>query len=313
MTSGERGAIQIAGLSRRFGAVQAVKPVHVAIEPGTIAGLLGPNGSGKSTLLRMLLGLVRPDSGTCTVDGETLRGDGLAIRRRVTYVPGELHLYGELRARAHLSWCLRGRGRAAFERALEIAEGFELPLGARLRGYSHGMKRQLLLAAALGPEVRVRILDEPTEGLDPTRRGAVLELLRKDAERGTTILLSSHHLGEVERACGQLLFLKQGELLDEEAARALQRRARAALRLHWGEAVAREALERVLDGSGAGRAAEIRAEGTRATLFFASDEEGRAGLRAVLDARELPAPRSIAYGELSLTEIYRELYGQEGV
>jgi ABC-2 type transport system ATP-binding protein len=302
------GAIAIDGLARRFGAVQAVKPVHTRIEPGTITGLLGPNGSGKSTLLRMLLGLVRPDAGGCAVDGVPLRGDGLAIRRRVTYVPGELHVYTELRGRAHLAWCLRGRGRAALARALELARGFELPLGERLRAYSHGMKRQLLLCAALAPEVRVRILDEPTEGLDPTRRGQVLELLFADVARGTTILLSSHHLGEVERACQRRLFLRAGELLDEQHARALEQRSRECLRVHWSQAPDPRALERALSGLGL---LERRLDGERASFFFPSAEAGRRGLRALLE--QLPAPRALSYGELSLAELYRELYGTEGV
>ena len=87
------------------------------------------------------------------------------------------------------------------------------------------MKRQLLLAAALAPDVRVRILDEPTEGLDPSRRAQVLELLQADARRGTTLLISSHHLGEIERAAERQLFLRKGELLDEDNAAKLHRRA----------------------------------------------------------------------------------------
>jgi len=89
------GVIRIAGLTRRFGPNVAVRPITTEIGPGGITGLLGPNGSGKSTLLRMLLGLVRPDAGTAEVDGIALAGDGLGIRRRTTYVAGELHVYGE--------------------------------------------------------------------------------------------------------------------------------------------------------------------------------------------------------------------------
>ena len=154
------GVIAIDGLTRSFGRTVAVRPLALEIGPGGITGLLGPNGSGKSTLLRMLIGLVRPDSGTCSVDGVRLAGDGTAIRRAVTYVPGETHVYGELSGRAHIDWLLRGREASAHARAVELAEGFGLPLATRVRKYSHGMKRQLFLAAALAPDVRVRILDE---------------------------------------------------------------------------------------------------------------------------------------------------------
>jgi len=303
------GAIRIAGLTRRFGANLAVKPLTAEIGPGGITALLGPNGSGKSTLLRMLLGLVRPDAGKAEVDGVPLTGDGLGIRRRATYLCGELHVYGELSARAHLAWCLHGRGRAALARATEIATRFELPLERKVRGYSHGMKRQLLLAAALAPEVRVRVLDEPTEGLDPTRRAQVLELLRADAARGTTLLVSSHHLGEVERGSSRQLFLKLGQLLDEASARELYRRARESLRVTWVAAPERAALERALASTAS---IDLRLEGERATVFF-PDGDGLASLRTLLGAPGLPEVRSVVYGELSLAELYRELYGVEGV
>jgi ABC-2 type transport system ATP-binding protein len=302
------GAIRIAGLTRRFGDTVAVRPLTTEIGPGGITALLGPNGSGKSTLLRMLLGLVRPDAGTVVVDGVALAGDGLGIRRRATYLCGELHVYGELTARAHLAWCLRGRGRAALERACAFASDFELPLAKKVRGFSHGMKRQLLLAAALAPEVRVRVLDEPTEGLDPTRRAQVLELLKADAAHGNTLLVSSHHLGEVERASSRQLFLRKGELLDEASARELHRRARESLRVTWAGSPERGALERALGG----RAFDLRLEERRATFFF-PEGGGLEALRLLLAARELPEVRSIVYGELSLTELYRALYGVEGV
>ncbi len=302
------GVIAVDGLARSFGRTQAVLPFALEIGPRGITGLLGPNGSGKSTFLRMLIGLVRPDAGSCSVDGVALAGDGTAVRRRVAYVPGETHVYGELSGRAHLAWLLRGRGRAALARSTGIAERFGLPLAARVRKYSHGMKRQLFLAAALGPDVRVRILDEPTEGLDPSRRGEVLELLAEDA-RTTTILLSSHHLGEVERVCRRLLFLRRGELLDERAAGALHVRARRALRVQWPGAIERGSLERALGGL----PLELRLDGARATLFFPAGADPRAALAALIGARELPEPVSIVYGQLSLQELYRELYGAEGV
>ena len=307
----ESGVISIAGLARRFGLVQAVHPLSVRIGPGGITGLLGPNGSGKSTLLRMLIGLVRPDAGEAAVDGARLAGDGLAIRQRVAYLCGEIHVYGELSGRSHLAWLLRARPSTALRRALDIAKRFELPLAKPVRSYSHGMKRQLFLAAALAPEVRVRILDEPTEGLDPTRRREVLELLREDAARGTTLLFSSHHLGEVARTCERQLFLRRGELLDEGAATGLRERARLALRVTWTAAPDPGELARVLEPLGA---LESRVDGPRATFFFPGGEaDGRAALLLLLQASALGDPRTIEYGEPSLSDLYRELYGVEGV
>lgn len=303
------GVIACAGLTRRFGAHVALHPLTVTVGPGGITGLLGPNGSGKSTFLRLLLGLVRPDAGTAVVDGAALAGDGLAVRQRVTYLPGELHVYGELSGDAHLAWSLRGRDALALLRARELAERFELPLARAVRTYSHGMKRQLLLAAALAPEVRVRVLDEPTEGLDPTRRADVLELLRADAERGTTLLVSSHHLGEVERFSGRLLFLKRGALLDEEAARELLARARRSLRATFDVPPERAAVERAL---AAHAPLELALTGAHLRAFAPAGDP-RELARLLLGARELGPLRAFSYGESSLAELYRELYGVEGV
>lgn len=303
------GTIVARGLTRRFGRALALAPLELTLGPGGITALLGPNGSGKSTLLRLLLGLVRADAGTAEVDGARLAGDGLAVRRRATYLPGELHLYGELRAREHLEWCLRGREPAARARAFLLAERFELPLAARVRAYSHGMKRQLLLAAALAPAVRVRILDEPTEGLDPTRRAQVLELLRADAARGTTLLVSSHHLAEVERFAGRMLFLRRGERLDDEAARVLLERAQRVLRVRFEVAPERERLERVLAAHGT---CELTLLDGEARIHVRTGDP-REVARTLLAGNELGPPRALAYGESSLAELYRELYGVEGV
>ena len=305
----EPGTIVARGLSRRFGDTLAVRPLDVTVRAGEITGLLGPNGSGKSTFLRMLMGLVRPDEGQATVDGEALVGDGTAVRLRSTYMPGEIAVYGEMTGRTHLAWFLRGRAKEALPRAVALAERLELPLDRRVRGYSHGMKRQLFFAAAMAPRVRVRILDEPTEGLDPSKRGQVLDVLAREARQGTTVLLSSHHLGEVERVCDRVLFLKKGELLDEEQSRALRRRARRVARIAWSEPIDRNSTARILESLGG---EEVRVDDRSATLVI-PEGDPRSSLERILAARDLPPPDTFVYGEFSLHELYRALYGEEGV
>ncbi|MBL8862251.1 MAG: ABC transporter ATP-binding protein [Planctomycetes bacterium] len=296
------------GLARAFGARTALHPTDLALGPGGVIGLLGPNGSGKSTLLRMLVGLVRPDAGSAVVAGVPLAGDGTAIRRRATYAPGELALYGELSGRDHLGWLLRGRERAARSRAIALAETLGLPLSARVRSYSHGMKRQLLFSAALAPAVPVRILDEPTEGLDPTKRGEVLDLVADDARAGRTILLSSHHLGEVDRACDRLVFLAAGRKIADETAASVARRARRLVRVAYATEADLLLAEREV-GRLAG--ASPRREAGRLSVLL-EDDDPRAFLAALSDLRVLPAPQSVEYGQISLQELYRELYGVEG-
>lgn len=304
-----------AGVTRRFGAKTALHPTDLDLGPRGVIGLLGPNGSGKSTLMRILVGLVRPDAGTASVDGVALAGDGTAIRKRTTYSPGELALYKEMRALAHLEWFLRGREKAALARGKALAEQLGLPLRARVRTYSHGMKRQLMFVSALAPDVRVRILDEPTEGLDPSKRGAVLDLLAEDARaNGTTILLSSHHLGEVDRSCDRLVFLADGRKIADETPATLASRAGRVLRFDFPGDTDRERVTRALAKIGGARLSRLEpaSDGAlRASLVLDGDDP-RAFTSAALASAELPRPKAFEYGRLSLAEIYRELYGVEG-
>jgi ABC-type multidrug transport system ATPase subunit len=212
-----------------------------------------------------------------------------------------------MRAREHLDWLLRGREREARERARRIAESFELPLKSRVRTYSHGMKRQLLFAAALAPRVAVRILDEASEGLDPSRRGVLLETLLADAREGTTIVLSSHHLGEVDRACASLVFLHQGRVVHTGSANAVRGRAARLMRLRFASEREREDFESRV---GLLPCKLARRDRTLAILEL-DDGDPRAFFAALAARRELPAPSAIEYGEPSLEELYRDVYGVE--
>ena len=299
------------GLAKSFRGQRAVVPFDLDLGPGGIAGLLGPNGSGKSTFLRMLIGLVPRDAGSAVVGGVELAGDGTAVRRRVSYAPGEIALYRELTGEQHLAWFLEGRaadGRVARERARAFAERLGLPLGKSVRAYSHGMKRQLVLCAALAPDVPVRILDEPTEGLDPTKRGEVLELLRADAAAGRTILLSSHHLGEVDRVCDRLVFLNRGEKIADERASAVEARARGLLRLGFGSGAD---VARLAERATAFGARNARVDGDRLLLEI-DGEDPRPFLARAFAEPGFAAPRAIEFGRMSLAELYRDLYGVEG-
>ena len=309
--------LEARGLTRRFGAITAVDGVDLAVPPGTVTGVLGPNGSGKSTFLRMLIGLVRPHAGSATVAGERLAGDGTAIRRRVTFAPGEIALYGELVADEQLTWLLRGRGRVALDRARALAGELGLPLDKRVHAYSHGMKRQLLFCAALGPasgpdaatRVPLVILDEPTEGLDPTKRREVLEHIDALRAAGGTVLLSSHHLGEVEAVCDRLVFFHGGRILSDASPDALRARARRSLRIAYGAEAEAAVVEAALVDHPA--VADLAREGALLRLELV-DEDPRPFLAAFagLDA---PAPTRLASGHLSLTDLYRTVYGVSGL
>jgi len=209
-----------------------------------------------------------------------------------------------MRGADHLDWLVRGREREAGARARAIADELGLPLAKKVRAYSHGMKRQLLFAAALAPRVRVRILDEPSDGLDPNMRSVMIRLLEEDAKRGTTILLSSHHLGEVDRVCDAFVFLDQGRRLRVDSAEELARRARRLMRIEFAPSAV---LARVC-AAHTWRSARAT---LRDTTLFAElfSDDPREFLAELAEARDLPPPIAIEYGPTSLQELYRNLYG----
>lgn len=300
--------ISVQGLGHRFGDKVALQDgLNLTLGPGGVVGLLGPNGSGKSTLMRILVGLVPKKKGTVVVDGTPLIGDGLAVRQRVTYAPGELHLYGEMKGKDHLELLLRGRDRAAIQKAVAIAESLNLPLRRKVRGYSHGMKRQLLFAASMGPDVRVRILDEISEGLDPTKRSEILGRIEEDAAAGTTILLSSHHLAEVDRSCRRIVFLNDGRVIADEDSEAVRQRASRVIKIRFRDG-SRAPIEESLRGDDV---ESVDVEGNDARVLL-REKDPRPFLSRLAGLEGLSAPQSIEHGKLSLRELYRSLYGVEG-
>lgn len=304
--------ITVRGLTRSFGAVTAVAGIDLDIEPGTVTGILGPNGSGKSTTLRMLNGLVRPDSGTATIAGVPLTGDGTAVRQVATFAPGEIALYGEMFGGEHLAWLLRGRPRSAAIKARAIADQLGLPPKKKVHAYSHGMKRQLLFAAAMAPDVPVRILDEPTEGLDPAKRQEVLDLIEQEATAGGLVLLSSHHLSEVQAVCQRLVFFHEGQVIADESPRDLAQRARRSATLeyeqeHHAATVAATLQKLVITG-----VITTATQDENSVVLQLAQDDPRDFL-AALAAHPGPAPISLELGKLSLTDLYRTVYGVTGL
>jgi ABC-2 type transport system ATP-binding protein len=205
-------AIEIMGLSRRFGPVQAVRDLTFEVGAGRVTGFIGPNGAGKSTTLRMLLGLVHSDSGEGTFDGRLYReldrprAHVGAVLEGASFHPGR-------NGRNHLR-VLAAAGGHPDSRVDEVLDLVELSGAARRRvkGYSMGMRQRLAIAAALLGDPEVLILDEPTNGLDPPGIRWVRELLRAEAARGRAVLVSSHLLAEVALSADDVVVISRGVL-----------------------------------------------------------------------------------------------------
>jgi ABC-2 type transport system ATP-binding protein len=210
--------IALRNISRWYGSFQALNDVTFQLVPGRV-GLLGPNGAGKSSLLKILLGLLPPSSGEGQVLGHTIGREGTALRRAIGYMPEADALIPGLCGAEYVALAGELYGmprREAQRRAHEVLTYLELEDARyrRLEEYSTGMKQRLKLAQALVHDPPMLLLDEPTSGLDPAGRDAMLRLLLTlGRERGKSILLSTHLLGDVERVCDTVLILHRGRLL----------------------------------------------------------------------------------------------------
>jgi ABC-2 type transport system ATP-binding protein len=210
-------AIRLEHISKTYGPIAAVGSVSFDVHQGEIFGFLGLNGAGKTTTIRIILDLVRPTSGRAFVFGIDCRHDGLAVRSRIGYLPGELGFYGDMTGEATLDVLAR-LSDDVIDRARrgELLERMQLSardLRRRVRDYSTGMKRKLGIVQAFQSDPPLLILDEPTEGLDPLMQDALYELLADTRRRGRTVFMSSHVLSEVERVCDRIGLLRRGELV----------------------------------------------------------------------------------------------------
>jgi ABC-2 type transport system ATP-binding protein len=229
--------LDLHSISHRYGKQPALKDVTLRLERGRI-GLLGPNGAGKSTLLKILLGLLRPASGTGRVLDLDLGSDGTALRRALGYMPEADALVPGLRGVDYVALAgeLYGMPRKqAQRRAHEVLTYLDLGEARyrKLEEYSTGMKQRLKLGQALVHDPPALLLDEPTSGLDPAGRDAMLDLLlRLGQEHGKAILLSTHLLGDVAKVCEAVIILHQGQVLCHGPVAALCQRRHDRYRLH---------------------------------------------------------------------------------
>lgn len=210
-------------LTKDYGSFRALDDLSLEIPPGELFGLLGPNGSGKSTALRLVLGFLRPSRGRASVQGFDCWDQSVEVRRRLTYLPGELRLYENLTGRELINFLARLRGHAIDGSVNQMARRFDIDLARPLVHLSSGMKRKVALLSVLVPRVPLVILDEPTNALDPTMRDELLGLLREAKVQGQAVMFSSHVLTEVEAVCDRVGILQRGRLAHLQAMSELRR------------------------------------------------------------------------------------------
>ena len=209
--------IEIRGLRKKFGAVEAVRDVSFSAADGTVVGLLGPNGAGKTTTLRMLSGLMRPDAGTIRVDNADVVADPIGVQTHMGLLPDSRGLYPRLTPVEHIEYFGRlhgidGPALTARTKALVTRLDLTEVANRRVSGFSQGERTKVALARALVHQPRNVILDEPTNGLDVMSTRAMRALIRDLRREGCCVLFSSHIMQEVSALCDRIVVIAQGRV-----------------------------------------------------------------------------------------------------
>jgi ABC-2 type transport system ATP-binding protein len=223
--------IETSALTKRFGRTTALNELDLHVAEGDVQGFLGPNGAGKSTTIRVLLGLIRPTSGSARVFGLDPWSDSVTIHRDIAYVPGDVSLWPGLTGGEAIDLLTSLRGGADATRRAELIEQFEFDPRKKARTYSKGNRQKVALIAAFARPARLYILDEPSSGLDPVMEAVFRQQVERVRAEGATVLLSSHVLSEVEQLCDRVTIIRDGAVVESGSLAELRHLSRTSFRV----------------------------------------------------------------------------------
>jgi ABC-2 type transport system ATP-binding protein len=210
---GSGQAIFAADLSKKFGHLTALDALDLQVGVGEIHGFLGPNGSGKSTTIRILLGLLRKNSGQVRLLGRDPWLEAVALHKRLAYIPGEVNLWPNLTGGEAIDLICKLRGGCDEKARQDLLHKFDLDPTKKFRTYSKGNRQKVAIVAALASNVELYIFDEPTSGLDPLMEAAFQDCVRELKNNGKTVFLSSHILSEVAALCDHVSIIRKGSII----------------------------------------------------------------------------------------------------
>lgn len=285
-------------LVKEFGPVRALDNLNLQIAPGEVHGFLGPNGSGKSTTMRVLLGLLRPDSGRIRIFGGDPWKDAVALHRRLAYVPGDVELWPNLTGGEIIDMFLRLRGSPDKTRRRELIERFDLDPRKKARTYSKGNRQKVALISALAADVDLLLLDEPTAGLDPLMEAAFQEVIHEAKGQGRSVLLSSHILAQVEALSDRISIIRAGNIVESGTLSQLRHMTRTTVEVETvGSARPLKEHSFVHD---------FRTEGERSVFEVDGDQ-----VQEVMDTLTQLQIRSIVAHPPTLEQLLMRYYGDE--
>ncbi len=290
--------IETRNLTVYYGKHRGIRDVNLLVEKGEVFGFLGPNGAGKTTTQRVLLDVIRPTQGTASVFGLDCKSDGVEIRSRIGYLPGELSLYKEMTGKRFLSTLASLEHREvgpSFRN--ELCERLDLDPSRKIKEYSRGNKQKIGVVAAFMSKPDLIVLDEPTTGLDPLIQQTVMELVQEVKADGRTVFFSSHILQEVQAVCDRVGVIREGELVKTERVETLIKQQFKRLHLTLRSAPPADAF---------------RMDGVTET-----SRDGRFVVLEVRDSLEEVVKRALSYGiedletqPVTLEEVFLAFYGR---
>ena len=255
-------AIQTSKLTKYYGKARGIIDVDLCVEEGELFGFIGPNGAGKSTTIRPLLGLIRKTSGEASIFGMDCEKDKVKILEQVGYLPGEVFYYDNMRAIDLLRYSASFYKKDCTGRIRELADALSLDLNKKIEDMSLGNKKKVGIVQGLLHSPRLIILDEPTSGLDPLMQRTFFDLIRRENERGATVLFSSHILGEVQRICNRVAIIKEGRIVDLKRIEDLRKNSYKKVNFTTASR---------LDGFSLPGAAEITQDGNQTSFLYSGD------------------------------------------
>jgi ABC-2 type transport system ATP-binding protein len=276
-------AIRAENLTKTYGRRRGLAGLDLAVQTGEVYGFLGPNGAGKTTTIRLVLDLIRPTSGTVELLGGDPRRDGVALRRRVGYLPGDFTVDGRQGALELLTYLGNLRGGVPRQKVTALARRLDLDLSARIRSLSKGNRQKVGLVQAFMHEPELLILDEPTAGLDPLVQQTFLAMVREARAGGQTVFMSSHVMSEVQQTADRVGIVREGRMVAVERVEELRERAVRNVEIHFAAPVPVEefsALPGVSDVTLVGEVLHCRLDGRADALVKAAARHTVLSLRS---------------------------------